>query len=90
MKCTTSDACTANDRFYRSGKNPGLEWNEDAPDPEDDEEQTDTSRSPPKLGKRYSADTIKTVDLFDERNIPYELLIRLLEYICLRDVSSPQ
>ncbi len=70
-------------RFYRNGKNTGLEWNEDAPDPEEDEEQADKSSSPPKLSKSYSADTIKTVDLFDERNIPYELIVRLLENICV-------
>ncbi|KAF8337940.1 P-loop containing nucleoside triphosphate hydrolase protein [Cantharellus anzutake] len=72
-------------RFNRHDRGAGFEWTEDSPDPEDDEEGTSTSASPLKLEKRYSSETKKTVDLFDERNIPYELIIRLLERICLQD-----
>jgi ATP-dependent RNA helicase DHX29 len=38
-----------------------------------------------KLGKRYSAETAATINLLDERQIPYDLILRLLECICFKD-----
>lgn len=40
-----------------------------------------------KLEKRYTSATATTINLFDERQIPYELIIRLLEKICFEDRS---
>ena len=39
------------------------------------------------MEKRYSPETITSVNLLDERLIPYDLIIRLLERICLEDLS---
>ncbi len=39
------------------------------------------------LGKRYSAATASTINLLDERLVPYDLIMRLLEVICLE--ASP-
>jgi ATP-dependent RNA helicase DHX29 len=36
-----------------------------------------------KLEKRYSPSTTTTINLFDERLVPYDLIVRLLERICL-------
>lgn len=38
-----------------------------------------------KLEKRYSANTAATINLLDERQIPYDLILRLLECICFED-----
>lgn len=38
-----------------------------------------------KLEKRYSPNTAATINLFDERQIPYDLIVRLLERICFED-----
>lgn len=38
-----------------------------------------------KLEKRYSAKTATTINLLDERQIPYDLILRLLECICFED-----
>jgi ATP-dependent RNA helicase DHX29 len=40
---------------------------------------------PISLEKRYSPMTERTVELLDERAIPYELIVRLLEHLCLKD-----
>jgi ATP-dependent RNA helicase DHX29 len=39
------------------------------------------------LEKRYSSQTKKTVELLNERVIPYELILRLLEHLCFEDKS---
>lgn len=38
-----------------------------------------------KLEKRYSTETATTINLLDERQIPYDLILRLLECICFED-----
>ncbi|KIJ68314.1 hypothetical protein HYDPIDRAFT_24607 [Hydnomerulius pinastri MD-312] len=60
-----------------------------------DEEDDDTLvegeavvKVPIKLEKRYSPQTETTVKLLDERVIPYELIIRLLEHLCFEDESA--
>lgn len=40
-----------------------------------------------KLEKRYSSNTAATINLLDERLIPYDLIIRLLERICFEDAE---
>jgi ATP-dependent RNA helicase DHX29 len=40
-----------------------------------------------KLEKRYSAKTTTTINLFDERLVPYDLIVRLLERICFEDTD---
>lgn len=40
-----------------------------------------------KLEKRYSPGTVTSINLYDERLIPYELIMRLLEKICFEDNS---
>ncbi|KDQ19932.1 hypothetical protein BOTBODRAFT_125441 [Botryobasidium botryosum FD-172 SS1] len=68
-----------NDKFRR------LDWNEDTVPNEDDDELTAGIDAPTKLEKRYSPSTIQTVDMFDERLIPYELITRILEKMCFED-----
>ena len=41
--------------------------------------------APVVLGKRYSTQTVATVNLLDERQIPYELIVRLLERLCFEE-----
>jgi ATP-dependent RNA helicase DHX29 len=79
----TQTCCVVHDKFYR-GKNR-TDWSEELTadgDDEDDEVRADNS----KLEKRYSSSTINTINLFDERLVPYDLIMRLLEKICF-DVS---
>lgn len=40
-----------------------------------------------KLEKKYSPETAATINLFDERLIPYDLILRILERICFDDPS---
>jgi ATP-dependent RNA helicase DHX29 len=69
------------DKFYRNKSR--AEWSEDnaARDDEDDEDVQENV----KLEKRYSSETAATINLFDERLIPYDLIIRLLERLCFAD-----
>lgn len=71
------------DKFYRTkGRN---EWTEEnAPN---DEEEEDLVQENVKLEKRYSSNTAATINLLDERLIPYDLIIRLLECICFEDAE---
>ncbi|KAK8864514.1 hypothetical protein IAR55_001764 [Kwoniella newhampshirensis] len=69
-----------------------VEWNEEDAksdsDPSDDEGSgTKTpSTNPAKLSStRYSSATVSTVNLLDSRQIPYDLIVRLLEKICYED-----
>ncbi|KAG9008288.1 hypothetical protein FRB94_013450 [Tulasnella sp. JGI-2019a] len=67
------------------------EWSEDsmtvaAVDDEDDP-QPDVSQAT-RLEKRYSLSTVATINLFDQRLIPYDLIIRILERLCFEDVDS--
>ncbi|KAG2159994.1 P-loop containing nucleoside triphosphate hydrolase protein [Suillus bovinus] len=78
----------------KSHKNKNrVEWNEDTVYGSDDEEtlvdggQRISSQSM-RLEKRYSYQTINTINLLDERAIPYELILRLLERLCFEDKKS--
>ena len=74
------DFIIVKDKMYRSGK---LDWNEDLEVNSD--EDVAAGEQVVKFEKRYSQQTISTVNLFDERFIPYELIVRLLERICFED-----
>ncbi|KAF8584485.1 P-loop containing nucleoside triphosphate hydrolase protein [Ramaria rubella] len=76
------------DRSYRNGKHK-VDWNEDTANV-DDEDDTVVPQEFVKLEKRYSPATKATVDLLDERLIPYELIVRLLERLCFEDTASIQ
>jgi len=67
-----------------------FEWDEDTIYGNDDEETLvdggqDVSSQSVRLEKRYSYQTINTVNLLDERAIPYDLILRLLERLCFED-----
>lgn len=74
---------SVHDKFYR-GKNR-TDWSEDVATGDDDEE--DPIHENVKLEKRYSAKTTATINLLDERLVPYELIVRLLERICFEDTE---
>ncbi|TFY83774.1 hypothetical protein EWM64_g246 [Hericium alpestre] len=70
------------DKFYR-GKGKITEWSEETAPGDDEDEETSSDNV--KLEKTYSASTTSTINLLDERLIPYDLIMRLLERICLED-----
>lgn len=69
---------------YSRNKNPQLDWNEDLVEPVEDDE-TFVPEGPVLLEKRYSASTVTTVNLLDDRIIPYDLILRMLERLCFED-----
>lgn len=76
-----SYSVVGNDKYSR-GKSR-MDWSEDlalAEDEEDDIPHQDVT-----LGKRYTPSTVSTINLLDERLVPYELIMFLLEGICLRN-----
>ncbi len=60
-----------------------MEWADD----DDDSDDTESKGSDPlKLSSSlYSRQTIDTVNLLDPRQIPYELVVRVLERLCLEE-----
>jgi ATP-dependent RNA helicase DHX29 len=55
---------------------------------EDEEGETPAPSDPLKLSSAlYSQDTVNTVNLLDPKQIPYDLIIRLLEGLCLEKDS---
>lgn len=68
---------------FRRNKNR-REWTEDNATAEDDDREEAVIQDV-KLEKRYSAETAATINLLDERQIPYDLILRLLECICFDD-----
>lgn len=69
-----------------------LEWNEDESagedDDPDDNNKTSTPEDPLKLSSAiYSRETVETVNILDPKQIPYELILRLLERLCLEENS---
>ncbi|KAG8713990.1 hypothetical protein FRC11_010257 [Ceratobasidium sp. 423] len=73
------------DKSFSRTKSKRMEWSEETAPADDDDEETPASAAPVKLGKQYSPSTISTVTNLDERRIPYDLILRLLEKICLED-----
>jgi ATP-dependent RNA helicase DHX29 len=54
----------------------------------DDRQSDDEDESSPNaLGSQYSQSTKTTIDILDEAQINYELLILLLEQVCIRDTN---
>lgn len=74
-----------NNNSSRTTKPKRLEWSEETAPANDDDEETESSMAPVKLEKQYSALTALTINRLDERRIPYDLILRLLEKICLED-----
>lgn len=81
--CVTILFPLGKDKFYR-GKSR-VEWSEDTAAGDDDDEEIPPENV--KLEKRYSPSTVSTINLLDERVVPYDLIIRLLERICFEDPS---
>jgi ATP-dependent RNA helicase DHX29 len=83
---STNSSRQVTDNFYRNGKHATFEWNEDSAANEDDDENSgDNGVATTKLEPRYSSSTVNTVNLLDERVIPYDLIIRLMETICYQN-----
>ncbi|KAG8705553.1 hypothetical protein FRC08_001613 [Ceratobasidium sp. 394] len=78
-----------NDKFSRNKPNR-LEWSEETAAVDEDDEDGESATAPVKLGKQYSKSTISTIDRLDERRIPYDLILRLLEKICLENTVHSQ
>lgn len=71
------------DKFYRTKAR--TDWSEDVAARDEEEDEDDSVQENVKLEKRYSSGTATTINLLDERIIPYDLIIRLLERICFED-----
>ncbi|KAJ6575250.1 P-loop containing nucleoside triphosphate hydrolase protein [Mycena capillaripes] len=80
---TSPYARRLHDKFYRT-KNR-TDWSEDIA--AGDEDEDGPVQENVKLEKRYSAKTTATINLLDERLVPYELIVRLLERICFKDTE---
>jgi ATP-dependent RNA helicase DHX29 len=68
-------------RFVKSSAKQ-LEFNENGAD--SDGSDSETEQNPAKLSStKYSASTVSTVNLLDSRQIPYDLIVRVLETVCI-------
>src|SRR5216683_1863998 len=75
-----SDVFTVDKPFFK-GKNI-QEWSEDAAGANLSDHDDEAAPRDVKLETRYSPKTVSTINLLDERVIPYDLIIRLLESVC--------
>jgi len=77
------------DKFYQ--RKSHTDWEEPTVIDEDEDttlvEGESNVNIPITLGKRYSPQTERTVDLLNERAIPYDLIVRLLEHLFFDDQS---
>uniref|UniRef100_D8PKN2 RNA helicase n=1 Tax=Schizophyllum commune (strain H4-8 / FGSC 9210) TaxID=578458 RepID=D8PKN2_SCHCM len=75
----------SHDKFYK-GKNK-IDWTEELGirDEDEDESSDATEDAKVRLEKKYSQSTADTINLFDDRFIAYDLIVRLLERICFED-----
>jgi ATP-dependent RNA helicase DHX29 len=73
------------DKFYRSKAR--TDWSEDISTRDDDDDDDEDVQEHVKLEKRYSLETAATINFLDERLIPYDLIIRLLERLCFEDAD---
>ena len=62
------------------------EWSEDTAGANLSDHDDDTAPRDVKLETRYSPRTVSTINLLDERMIPYDLIVRLLENVCFERV----
>lgn len=76
-----SDYVIGNDRYSRNRSRS--DWSEDTALTNDDEDEI--AHEDVHLEKRYSPSTASTVNTLDERLVPYDLIVLLLEGICLRE-----
>lgn len=76
----------AHDTFY-SGKNRP-DWSLDISPDDSEDDDAQRAKEGVKLGKKYSPSTISTIKLFDERLIPYDLIIRVMEDICFGETYN--
>ncbi|KAF8922394.1 P-loop containing nucleoside triphosphate hydrolase protein [Mucidula mucida] len=74
------------DTFY-SGKNRP-DWSLDISPDDSEDDDAQRAKEGVKLGKKYSPSTISTIKLFDERLIPYDLIIRVMEDICFGETYN--
>lgn len=86
-------AINLRDKSHKNKNKNRFEWDEDTVYGNDDEEtlvdgRQEISSQSMRLEKRYSNQTINTINLLDERAIPYELILRLLERLCFEDKES--
>ena len=81
--CQVAHTLAGKDKFSR---NKARDWTEDNAAGEDDDDDSGQQENVT-LEKRYSPATMSTINLLDERLIPYDLIIRLLERICFEDPS---
>jgi ATP-dependent RNA helicase DHX29 len=65
------------------GKNT-QEWSEDTVGANLSDHDDEAAPRDVKLGTRYSPKTVSTINLLDERVIPYDLIMRLLDFICFQ------
>ncbi|KAH8100605.1 P-loop containing nucleoside triphosphate hydrolase protein [Cristinia sonorae] len=73
-----------NSPYARRGNSyKGKTWSEEMVPADDDDDMGSTANV--KLGKRYSPCTASTINLLDDRLIPFDLIVRLLECICFED-----
>jgi ATP-dependent RNA helicase DHX29 len=63
------------------GKNT-QEWSEDTVGANLSDHDDEATPKDVKLGTRYSPKTVSTINLLDERVIPYDLIMRILEFVC--------
>ncbi len=83
--CLDGAARTARDQ--RTGRFATLEWTEDGVNSEE-ESDAEKPADPLKLSAaHYSKKTIDTVNLLDPRQIPYGLIVRILEVLCLESAE---
>lgn len=73
---------SVHDKFHRGKKQ--YDWTEETAAAED-EDDGDEATKDIKLERRYSPETVSTLNILDERFIPFELIIRLLEKLCFGD-----
>jgi ATP-dependent RNA helicase DHX29 len=69
------------------GKNT-QEWSEDTVGANLSDHDDEAAPRDVKLGTRYSPKTGSTINLLDERVIPYDLIMRLLEFVCFEPVYA--
>jgi len=75
-----SKVFTVNHPFFK-GKN-NQEWSEDVAGANLSEDDEEAAPRDVKLETRYSPKTVSTINLLDERVIPYDLIMRLMESLC--------
>lgn len=75
-----SEDFTVNHPFFK-GKN-NQEWSEDVVGANLSDDEDEAAPGDVKLETRYSLKTVSTINLLDDRVIPYDLIIRLIESLC--------